>query len=51
MLTFQQFYSDTLIHEARNTQSDSAVHLAHLEDLAIEDGKNGFNNFIEQVTN
>ena len=50
MLTFQQFYSDTLIHEARNTQSDSAVHLAHLEDLAIEDGKNGFNNFIEQVT-
>lgn len=50
MFTFRQFWSDHLIQEAKNTQSDSAVHLAHLEDLAIEDGKSGFNNFIEQVT-
>jgi|TARA_R110000851_G_scaffold52364_4_gene124589 hypothetical protein len=50
MFTFKQFWTGVLIQEAKNTQSDSAVHLAHLEDLAIEDGKVGFNNFIEQVT-
>src|SRR5437773_493220 len=34
-------------------ESDTGVvlHLSHLEDLAIEQGKEGFMNFSEQVTN
>lgn len=39
-----------MLNEAKNTQSDSAVHLSHIEDLLIEDGKNGYSNFVQQVT-
>lgn len=49
--TFKDYYRQCVITEAKNTQSDSAVHLSHIEDLLIEDGKRGYTNFIQQVNN
>ena len=50
MNTFRKYYDACLLNEAKNSQSDSASHLAHIEDLVIEDGKRGYINFIQQVT-
>lgn len=50
MIKFRDYYNSSVLLEAKNTQSDSAKHLSHLEDLAIEDGKSGYLNFLEQIT-
>ena len=46
---FREYYNRCVVLEAKNTQSDSASHLSHLEDLLIEDGKRGYANFVQQV--
>ncbi len=47
MLKFKQYHK--LLESAES--STLKAHLTHLEDLAVEEGKAGFNKFIEQVEN
>lgn len=47
MLKFNQFYRLTEAAE----DSTLKAHLTHLEDLAVEEGRAGFNKFVEQVEN
>ena len=55
MLNFEQFFKKTPVVEANETENiavDAEVegHLTHLEDLAIEKGKAGFEMAVEQIT-
>jgi hypothetical protein len=47
MITFKDFTNSNILLE---DTSHIKTHLSHLEDLAIEKGKQGFAEFIEQVT-
>lgn len=47
MITFKDFTNSNILLE---DTSHIKTHLSHLEDLAIEKGKEGFAEFIEQVT-
>ena len=48
MITFKDFIQTSILLE---DTSHIKTHLSHLEDLAIEKGKEGFVEFLEQVTN
>ena len=48
MNTFKQYYQ--LFLEAK-ANPGVKLHLSHLEDLVIEQGKDGFNKFVEHITN
>jgi cytidyltransferase-like protein len=49
MLKFGQYHKQ-ILGEA-STEDTLKSHLSHLEDLAVEEGKNGFAKFVEQVEN
>lgn len=49
MLKFEQYHKQIL--GETKTEDTLKSHLSHLEDLAIEEGKNGFIKFVEQVEN
>lgn len=51
MITFGKFYKikNTLISESSVTTKQMETHLSHIEDLAIENGKEGFNQFVDIV--
>lgn len=51
MLTFRKFckIKSSLIEEANVATKQMETHLSHIEDLAIEQGKSGFNEFVDVV--
>ena len=52
MKSFKSFYSNNFIVEStQEVAGEAESHLTHLEDLAIEEGKNGFLKFVAQVEN
>ena len=51
MISFKKYYNSQLLKEAAVDDSTLKRHLSHLEDLAIEEGKAGFAQFVEQVEN
>jgi len=50
MISFKKYYTESIIQEAA-VDDTLKKHLSHMEDLAIEEGKKGFNKFVEQVEN
>jgi len=50
MINFKTYFNKQILEESVVDQTLKA-HLTHLEDLAIEEDKNGFGKFVEQVEN
>ena len=51
MINFRKYLylENCVLLENLNTTKQMELHLTHIEDLAIEQGKNGFNKFVETV--
>jgi hypothetical protein len=51
MLTFRKFFhiKSSIVEESNVATKQMETHLSHIEDLAIEQGKSGFNEFVSVV--